>query len=81
MFLFMAQEAQKLEYLSADFLSFLCLFAAKSSKHCGTAALQLESCAATLGQTMLVRPKKLIQRPASTISLPRVRQFLPMDQT
>src|SRR5262245_58775311 len=36
-------------------------------KHCGTAALQLESCAATVGQTMLVRPKKLSQRPVSTI--------------
>src|SRR6185436_201678 len=38
------------------------------SKHCGTAALQLESCAATIGQTMLVRPKKLTKRPAGTIS-------------
>src|SRR6185369_8753026 len=46
-----------------------------SAKHCGTAALQLESCAATVGQTMLVRPKKLTQRPAGTMSLPRVRHF------
>jgi AraC-like DNA-binding protein len=37
-----------------------------TSKHCGTAALQLESCAATAGQTMLVRPKKLTQRPTGS---------------
>src|SRR5215470_14864238 len=46
-----------------------------TSKHCGTAALQLESCAATVEQTMLVRPKKLTQRPDEAISLPRVRHF------
>ena len=33
------------------------------SKHCGSTALQLESCGVSMAPTMLMRPKKLTRRP------------------